>query len=718
MSQKYLEESKMLVERVLRWLDSSLPSFDHHMDKKLRTIGTARYARLCFVFTMFLICIALPLWNTFSLTNRAFKITHYFKHHLFRSQSWIHRSRFYHNQSFHQCLFWSMIVLIATFHGIDRDLLQVTKRMGRIPVALMPPLLFLTLRPSPLPETLYLALIPMHKWISRVVVLESLLHSILYVWYMARIGSLNKMKKLANIYGVVAMGLFILIGITSLKSIRRRNFRLFYYVHYISTWLTVILLHFHARPGVPYYTGMNCTILIVQILYRVYHTNITTISAVKISNSLTLVEFPLKDLPIYPLLPSGHVRISIYHNNWFKRLFHFLVPLQHPYTVASLPTDHTVKLVVRNGHLPLISNQKYYITGVFEPRLTFMSKPKSPVLISDSLASSNNPFHVNSGPLLLSRLTYKIAARRVLMCVGGSAVSFALPLLRILNFNGVNVRLIWVARNFRDLKVLNHFKNNFNGMQIYISGSSGSEQDIQIDYVDNDGGLDLFTNVPSHTEQTAQNSLSLPTTPSADEAAALNGTASDRSGPSKAKSYGSMLNSGSTKDMDCLGAIDPNDEVDFTQKFSARNVRSRSQDNLNSSSVKTGVLANSDIFRKPSIIEAPLIDHSSSNTANDLHEEDNLPSEDSDMKLKIPSGVKVFFGRPTLGEADYAWCLQRECDSEFATDSCQLNNAYNTHVDDLSEVVVVAAGPPTLVESTRRFATDGGLHFHAESFAV
>lgn len=716
MSQKYLEELKKMAERVLEWLSSSLPKFDHQMDKRLRTMGVARYARLCFTFTMFLICIALPLWNALSLTTRVFKITHYFKHHLFKSQSWIHRSRFYHNQSFHQCLFWSIIVAIATFHGVDHDLIQVTKRMGRIPVALMPPLLFLTLRPSPLPETLYLALIPMHKWISRVVVMESLLHTIFYLWLMARNGALNKVKKLANIYGIIAMGLFILIGITSLKSIRRRNFRLFYYVHYISTWLTVILLHFHARPGVPYYTGMNCTILIVQILYRVYHTNITTITAVKISNSLTLVEFPLKDLPIHPLLPSGHVRMSIYHNNWLKRLFHFLVPLQHPYTVASLPTDRTIQLVVRNGNFPLISNQKYYVTGIFEPRLTFMSKPKSPALISDSTPSSNNPFHVSSGPLLLSRLTYKIAARRVLMCVGGSAVSFALPLLRILNFNGVNVRLIWVARNFRDLKVLNHFKNNFNGMQIYISGSTGSEQDIQIDYVDNDCGLDLFSNVP--TSQPVQKSLSLPTTPLTEEATALTGTASDRGGPSKAKSYDSMLNSGLTKDMDYFGAIDPNDEVDFTQKFSARNVRSRSQDNPKNSFIKTGMLANSDVFRKPSIIEAPLTDHSGSATANDSHDEDNLPSEDSDMKLKIPSGVKVFFGRPTLGEADYAWCLQRECDSEFATDSCRLNNAYNTHVDDLSEVIVVAAGPPTLVESTRRFATDGGLHFHAESFAV
>lgn len=89
------------------------------------------------------------------------------------------------------------------------------------------------------------------------------------------------------------------------------------------------------------------------------------------------------------------------------------------------------------------------------------------------------------------------------------------------------------------------------------------------------------------------------------------------------------------------------------------------------------------------------------------------------MKLRIPSTVKVFFGRPTLGGTEYAWCLQRDCDAETATDLyCRSRNEYGANADDLSEVYVVAAGPPTLIESTRRFATDAGLHFHEESFAV
>lgn len=148
--------------------------------------------------------------------------------------------------------------------------------------------------------------------------------------------------------------------------------------------------------------------------------------------------------------------MSICENNWLKRLFHFLVPLQHPYTIASLPTDETVKLIVRNGRFPLISNKRYLVTGAFEPRLAFMQKPGKPGSpVSHSVRG--NTF-LSSGALSLSRLSFEISARRVLMCVGGSAISFALPLLRILNFNGVTVKLMWVVRDFRDLKVLHHSK--------------------------------------------------------------------------------------------------------------------------------------------------------------------------------------------------------------------------------------------------------------------
>lgn len=708
----------MVLCRVIEWLSSRTPNFDDDTDRQLRRHNIMEYTNTCFFLTCFLIMVMLPLWNTLSMTNMFFRITRFLKHKLLRTHSKVYQAHVWHNQSFQQAFLWLLVVGVFTFAGARQDLIQIMKRMGRISVALMPPLLFLTLRPSPLPETLYLALIPIHKWISRVVVLESLLHTFFYLWYMYLKGTLAKVKKPANLYGIIAMILFILIALTSLNSVRRRSFRFFYYVHYVSTWATVVLLHYHARPPVPYYTFLNVAILLGQILYRVSHTRVTTITTVVISPSLTLVEFPREDLSCKPVLPSGHIRLSLQHANWLQWIFHQLVPLQHPYTMASLPTDRTMKLIVRNSQFPLVSNAKYRVTGVFESKFNFMFKLKPGQNMRRG--SSGN---LNSASLLHSPLTYSIQARRALICVGGSAISFALPLLRVLNFNGVTVKLIWVSRDYRDLKVLNHFKNNFEGMEIYVSGATGSDQDIQIDYIDSYTDSDSETSIPPIENSLHTNERTPLSRASASHIGSEHNTMSTSSplslgeGIMKGKNYGSTLNMNSltTATTDPVGEVDPNDEIDFTQAFSVRNVKSNLSNRLDVQNMKSNLPSsfnNHDPFRKPSLIEAPPeLEH--------IADQEVSVVSDNERVLKIPSGIKVFFGRPSLGEKDYKWCLEKECAYDVDADAaCQIYNEDNSPAQDLSDVVVMAAGPAGLVASTRRFATDCGLNFHEECFAV
>lgn len=684
-------------------------------DKLRLALKVAKYSRIYFIIATLLICVGIPFWKRLSITHRFFKLSHHIRHHILRKRAWIHKSWFYHNQSFHTCLFWFTLTTIATTYGSNGDLKEITKRMGRVAVALMPPLLFLTQRPSPLPHTLYLTLLPIHKWISRIVVLFALLHSGLYIWYMSVSNGLFKLKKLANIYGIIAMGLFLLIAITSLRQVRRKNFRLFYYVHYISTWLVVVLIYYHARPGVPYYTALNVLILSSQIIYRVYHTSIARVSIVKVSQSLTIMEIPKESIVRKPVLPAGHVRISIYHNNFLKRWFFKLIPFQHPFTVATLPTEDPVKLIIRNGQFPLIPNGKYYITGIYEPMIPFITKPKMPSFTPDP----DNPFHINTATLLHSPLSYKIDARRVLMVVGGSAISLALPLLRILNFNGVNVRLIWVSRDIRDLQVLNHFKNNFEGLEIYVSGCGDNDQDIQIDYVDSHPELDEededLTRTPSSSELQQNDGL---TTVIGSSSLIQNSSNSGNNNygsiPNK-KSFTAVSNVRNKKSFSSLNVIDSKDEVDFTQMYSAKLLK-KSKSQLQEESPLSKV----DAFRKPSIIE-PLTVPNCNDCGISLGDEESYCClfNESDKKLRIPSGIKVFFGRPTLNQNDYKWCLQRECIGPSENNKCcNPNNKNITHVDDLSQVWVMAAGPRSLIENAKRWATDGGLHFYAESFAV
>lgn len=681
-------------------LIKALPNFSTTSDRSLRRLMVARSAQTAFVLSTIIICFLIPLWNYLVLQKYFFKLGHHIRHHVLRRQTWIHRSRIYHNRAFKICTFWSIVATLCTMVGSQGDLVQITKRLGRIAVAFMPPLLFLTLRPTPLPHTLYLTLLPIHKWISRIVILQSLLHTFFYTWYFATTNKMFKILKPANMWGVLAMALFLLIAITSLPRVRRTHFRVFYYVHYIATWLTVILLHFHARPPMSWYTLMNVSILVFQIGYRLYHTKRTRVSIVKVSPSLALMEFPLADIPKTPTLPSAHLRINNYHSfSFLKRWFYQLVPFQHPFTIASLPSDETVKLIIRRGNFPLKRNTDYYVTGAFEPKIDFIKKDS----VKRPRDSSTYTFQNNSPTLLTSPLSYHIDARRVLMVVGGSAISFGLPMLRILNFNGVNVRLIWVSRDYRDLRLLDHFKNNFHGMEIYITGmNDGEEQDLQIDYVDYE---DDTMNDSEFEENSQSEESQVPT-----DSARLMARSTSGYGTIKTNNLYAVK---TTQNLDNQGKINQDDEVDFTQLFSARSVKSKNNlvdKDYPSETVSSSPLSQKGIFRKPNIVVPP----------NDSSYKSDIESlgDDDGMKLKIPTGVKLFFTRPHLGSQDYQWCLQKECIGPSETNDCCQPNTNNTHVDDLSQVWVIAAGPPGLVGSTRRWATDGGLHFHAESFSV
>lgn len=80
-------------------------------------------------------------------------------------------------------LLLSTILTLLTLLQTHMDVCFIAARLGRVSVYCLPTVLFLTLRPSPLPHTLYLALIPIHKWLSRLIFLQGILHSLLYFIY-------------------------------------------------------------------------------------------------------------------------------------------------------------------------------------------------------------------------------------------------------------------------------------------------------------------------------------------------------------------------------------------------------------------------------------------------------------------------------------------------------------------------------------------------------
>lgn len=542
---------------------------------------------------------------------------------------------------------------MLNFADTYNDLLFITKRLGRVAAACLPALLFLTLRPSPLPRTLYLSLLPIHKWLSRIVVLESLIHTVMYMVYYQRIGTLKKVLKFENLLGYVALAAFVLIGITSLPKIRRAAFKTFYITHYIMTWGSVIALHIHARPGIGLYTIFNVSLLAWQIAYRIWKTSKTKISVVPISPTLALVEFPTSIMKKKTNLPGGHVRINNKHG-FIKNLFYQIIPLAHPFTIASLPNDQTTKLIVRRGHFPLKSNKEYYVTGVFEPELNFISEPTI-------LHKLFGPRLRQRPPIFLSSPSkYDIDAQRVMIVVGGSGISFGIPLMRILNYNGIGTRLIWVCKDIKDLNLLNHFPG-IQGIECYITGDVNKD-DIVIDYYEDKSQENIVQRVANY------------------------------------------------------GAIEDSDEIDFTTLGRSYKEAHSAPSQSRLRSFRDNENVNIDISGTCQYRDEPL-----STQSNVILTSPEEIDAEAFKSVKIPKSVNIFYGRPNLGSEHYNWCLQSQCVGPAVSrngESVCCRDIESQHQVDRSKVWIVAAGPTGLVDHAKQWATDGGLQCHVESFAV
>ena len=118
--------------------------------------------------------------------------------------------------------------------------------------------------------------------------------------------------------------------------------------------------------------------------------------------------------------PGCHLRVSnpLYHpSTWFQS--------SHPYTIASLPQDPNLTLVIRKTRYPIKLRRLYALTGPYS------SIPKT-------------FFHdINRGYV-----------KRALFVAGGTGIAFVAPIMRHLRAMNVPVKLLWAIRDVNDAKVL------------------------------------------------------------------------------------------------------------------------------------------------------------------------------------------------------------------------------------------------------------------------
>lgn len=338
---------------------------------------------------------------------------------------------------------------------------------------MLPVVLFLGMRPSPLPNIAYLQTLLLHKWISRLVVLAGLTHGVAYLAVFVAHGTVSHAFKFDNVLGIIALCLMLVMGISSLKPLRRRFYAAFYYIHYPFAWLTVVLGCFHARPGVNVLTFWCILVLASQIVYRVLSSKKIQIEEYSITPTLKIITLPRHVLPDYFHIGS-HIRLS----RPLSSPWTWITP-SHPYTIASQPSDDDVKLLVRECSFKLADNSEYSLIGPFPT-------------VDSALFNT---------------------ARKVLIFAGGSGLSFGAAVYRGLQMNAnAEVKLVWLIKNKAELPALELLQ--VEEASVYVTGRlraqgetlDGSEYHLELeDLLDEEAEGDHVFKMTEDEDDEAEN---------------------------------------------------------------------------------------------------------------------------------------------------------------------------------------------------------------------
>lgn len=329
------------------------------------------------------------------------------------------------------------ILLVAVFlpfyrhYSISEHATVYIKRLGRLSYVLLPLNLLLNLRPNWLLRNhyAYTDLIPLHKWLSRCIVIISVAHGVLFLIRWAMGGSESLTKKIANPYNLAGILLFIPLTsmiLFSMAPMRRFSYNAFYVIHNLAAILFVFVVAFHARPSVTIpYLLINIAILLWQGFAKFYYAKRIDILSKNIdyqNTNLVNVQLPRVALPDQ-FEPACHIRISPY-----SRLhpLYWLYP-SHPFTVASLPSDAVVDLIISESYHPK----------------SFKFELGTPYSVIN-----------NFGPGV-PRACLEQSKRVAIVC-GGSGISFGLPLYRY--FKEIHpveyIQFIWLVKDAYQLKIL------------------------------------------------------------------------------------------------------------------------------------------------------------------------------------------------------------------------------------------------------------------------
>ena len=336
---------------------------------------------------------------------------------------------------------WVTMVLIITLYGIHlpEQYSTMVKRLGRICYALIPLDLALAIRPNWLAPD-YLQFVDLHKWLSRLTVVSGILHGIGYLAKFIWGGRLTEVFQFQNFLGLLIFFSFCVLGVISLKIFREKSYRWFYLVHQITMTLFLVLILFHARPGVTLLFLFAVTLLVMHgsalffacrnNKYKLWHAVGPPEVIAPENASLGVIRISRESFPYW--IGGAHLRLSCHNGSPWKNV---LYP-SHPFTIASITEDDSIDLIIKNfSHF------------------------------------SWNDGCILLGPYPSLDLAFYVSPKDSIIVCGGSGISYGLPVYRSMAQNGSNVRLIWCTRNKEDLFVLRTVQ--FSGKaEVYLTGGA------------------------------------------------------------------------------------------------------------------------------------------------------------------------------------------------------------------------------------------------------
>lgn len=312
------------------------------------------------------------------------------------------------------------------------------KRLGRLGYVLVILNVLLTLRPvNPILGFNYLDFIPLHKWLSRFITVLGLCHGIAFIikWSVASDVSVkSKVTALYNFIGVIAFLPLFAILFLSIRPYRRHNYNVFYVVHQLAQWSMVFLIPIHARPKVtvPYFLCLLAIYIWRAFSYCYYASTVNITQRIKQDQSLSYIKVERGNIRDW--LPGSHLRISKHKKT---NPLYWLTPTK-PYTIASLPDENQVDLIVREKAVPYVTVGEYTVVDVYNT--------VSPSFLYDS--------------------------QRVAIVVGGSGISFGLGVFKFLQARNLEyLKFIWLVKDKDDLHILNHCNVDVNDIEVYVTRS-------------------------------------------------------------------------------------------------------------------------------------------------------------------------------------------------------------------------------------------------------